>query len=303
MDALETTNNTDTPESQGSGQLSVEEAFFTSEEQPTVNNEIVGTPETQDTPAGDGANLNIEETQQSNDERRFQYWQSEADKAKNEIAQLKAQLNQQPQPQQAQPAPAEQKPVEEFPPAPEKPKAPVGFNRAEANEDPNSASAQYLNQLDEWRDDIIQYNSLKNEYQTALVSEQLQNQEKARQDEIKRAQAYQQQQQQVNQVHQRVQGEFGLTAEEATEFVQTMSSPESLTMDNLVQLYRMQKGSGQRVQTQPTGPSETFNQQARAQQVPSPMGVLPAKQNESTASSEDNIMDSMISGYKKSNPW
>jgi len=303
MDALETTNNTDTPESQGSGQLSVEEAFFTSEEQPTVNNEIVGTPETQDTPAGDGANLNIEETQQSNDERRFQYWQSEADKAKNEIAQLKAQLNQQPQPQQAQPAPAEQKPVEEFPPAPEKPKAPVGFNRAEANEDPNSASAQYLNQLDEWRDDIIQYNSLKNEYQTALVSEQLQNQEKARQDEIKRAQAYQQQQQQVNQVHQRVQGEFGLTAEEATEFVQTMSSPESLTMDNLVQLYRMQKGSGQTVQTQPTGPSETFNQQARAQQVPSPMGVLPAQQNESTTSAEDNIMDSMISGYKKSNPW
>ena len=85
--------------------------------------------------------------------------------------------------------------------------------------------------------------------------------------------------------------------------MQTMSNPESLTMDNLVQLYRMQKGSGQTVQTQPTGPSDTFNQQARAQQVPSPMGVLPAQQNESTASSEDNIMDSMISGYKKSNPW
>ena len=82
-----------------------------------------------------------------------------------------------------------------------------------------------------------------------------------------------------------------------------MSKPESLTMDNLVQLYRMQKGSGQTVQTQPTGPSETFNQQARAQQVPSPMGVLPAQQNESTVSAEDNIMDTMISGYKKSNPW
>jgi len=302
MDALETNQNTDTP-SQGSEQLSVEEAFFTSEEQPTVTNETVGTPETQETPAGDGSNLNIEQTQTENDERRFQYWQSEADKAKNENAKLKEQLNQQPQPQQAQPAPAEQKPVEEFPPAPEKPQAPVGFNRAEANEDPNSASAQYLNQLDNWRDDIIQYNSLKSEYQTALVSEQLQKQESARQDEIKRAQAYQQQQQQVNEVHQRVQGEFGLTADEATEFVQTMSKPESLTMDNLVQLYRMQKGSGQTVQTQQTGPSDTFNQQARAQQVPSPMGVLPAQQNESTQSTEDSIIDSMISGYKKSNPW
>ena len=303
MDALETNQNTDTPEEQGSGQLSVEEAFFTSEEQPKATSETVGTPETQDTPAGDGANLNIEQAQQSNDERRFQYWQSEADKAKNEIADLKAQLTQQPQPQQAQPAPAEQKPVEEFPPAPEKPKAPVGFNRAEANEDPNSASAQYLNQLDNWRDDIIQYNSLKSEYQTALVSEQLQQQEKARQDEIRRAQAYQQQQQQMNEVHTRVQGEFGLTADEATEFVQTMSKPESLTIDNLVQLYRLQKGSGQTVQTQPTGPSDTFNQQARAQQVPSPMGVLPAQQNESTASAEDNIMNTMINDYKKSNPW
>ena len=302
MDALETNQTSDTP-SQGSEQLSVEEAFFTSEEQPTATSETVGTPETQATPAGDGANLNIEKTQSENDERRFQYWQSEADKAKNEIADLKAQLTQQPQPQQAQPAPAEQKTVEEFPPAPEKPQAPMGFNRAEAMEDPNSASAQYLNKLDNWRDDIIQYNSLKNEYQTALVSEQLQKQEKVRQDEIKKQQAYQQQQQQMNEVHQRVQGEFGLTNEEATEFVQTMSRPDSLTIDNLVQLYRMQKGSGQTVQTQPTGPSDTFNQQARAQQVPSPMGVLPAQQNESTQSTEDSIIDSMISGYKKSNPW
>lgn len=303
MDALETTNNTDTPESQGSGQLSVEEAFFTSEEQNTGNSETVGTPEVQDTPAGDdSANLNIEQTQQSNDERRYQYWQSEADKMKNENEQLKAQLNQQPQ-QQAQPAPVEEKRAEEFPPAPEKPKQPMGFNRAEAMEDPNSASAQYLNQLDEWRDDIVQYNALKNEYQTALVAERLEKQEKVRQDEIKRQQAYQQQQAQMNEVHQRVQGEFGLSADEATEFVQTMSRPESLTIDNLVQLYRLQKGSGQTVQTQPTGPSDTFNQQARAQQVPSPMGVLPSQQNESTQSAEDSIMDSMISGYKKNNPW
>ena len=93
MDALETTNNTDTPESQGSGQLSVEEAFFTSEEQNTGNSETVGTPEVQDTPAGDdSANLNIEQTQQSNDERRYQYWQSEADKMKNENEQLKNEI-------------------------------------------------------------------------------------------------------------------------------------------------------------------------------------------------------------------
>ena len=117
------------------------------------------------------------------------------------------------------------------------------------------------------------------------------------------AQPTPEQQAQMNEVHQRVQGEFGLTADEATEFVQTMSRPESLTIDNLVQLYRIQKGSGQTAQTQPTGPSDTFNQQARAQQVPSPMGVLPSQQNEPSKSSEEQIMDSIISGYKKNNPW
>ena len=99
MDALETNQTSDTP-AQGSEQLSVEEAFFTSEEQPKATSELVGIPETQDTPAGDGVNLDIEKTQNENDDRRFQYWQSEADKAKNEIADLKAQLTQQPQPQQ-----------------------------------------------------------------------------------------------------------------------------------------------------------------------------------------------------------
>jgi hypothetical protein len=299
MDALETNQTPDTP-LQGSEQLSVEEAFFTSEEQ--QSNETVGTPETQETPTGDDSALNVEQTQTNNDERRFQYWQSEADKAKNENAQLKAQMQQANQPQQAE-APVKEKPVEQFPPAPEKPEAPMGFNRAEAMEDPNSASAQYLNKLDGWRDDITEYNALKTEYQTALVQERLDAQEKIRVDEIKRQQAYQQQQAQMNDIYQKVQGEHGLTAEEASGFMQTMSKPESLTMDNLVQLYRMQKGSGQTVQTQPTGPSDTFNQQARAQQVPSPMGVLPAQQNESTASAEDNIMDSMINGYKKNNPW
>ena len=301
MNELET-NQTDTP-SQGSEQLSVEDAFFASEEAQNVNSQAEGTP-VQDTPSGDGNSLNIEETQAKNDERRFQYWQSEADKVKNENSQLKAQMQQMVQTQQVQQPPAQQEPqTQEFPPPPAKPKVPAGFNRAEAMEDPSSASAQYLNELDNWRDDIIQYNGLKSEYQTALLNEQFEKQEERRANEIKRAQAYQYQQQQVKEIRNRVQGEYGLNDQEAVDFIKTMSNPESLTMDNLVQLYRMQKGSGQPVQTQPTGPSETFNQQARAQQVPSPMGVLPAQQNESTASAEDNIMDSMISDYKKSNPW
>tara|TARA_Y100000361_G_C11157684_1_gene345273 strand:+ start:578 stop:1477 length:900 start_codon:yes stop_codon:yes gene_type:complete len=299
MDANENNQNPDTPANQGSETLSVEEAFFTSEEQ-QAQQEVVGTP-TEGTPAGEEAQINTEVAQDKNDERRFQYWQSEADKAKNENAQLRAQVQQMSQAQQVNQAPVQEEKAEEFPPPPEKPKTPHGFNRAEALEDPGSKSAQYLNELDEWRDNIIQYNSLKSDYQAALINEQMQKQEDRRKTAIANQQAYQQQRAQMNEVYNRVQGEYGLSNEEATEFVQTMSSPESLTMDNLVQLYRMQKGSGQT--TQPAGPSDTFNQQARAQQVPSPMGVLPAQSNEQNVSQEEQIMDSIISGYKKNNPW
>ena len=298
----ETVNNqTDTPEPQGSEQLSVEEAFF-------QNTENEGNTSTeaplQDTPREE--DINVEQTQAKNDEKRFEYWQSQASKAANENAQLKAQFQQMAQMQQMQQQQQAEPPqqAEQFPAPPEKPEMPAGFNRGEANEDPNSSSAQYMNKLDKWRDDTIQYNALKSEYQTALVAEQLENQQAERVKEAQRFQAANQQRQQLNQVYQDVQGKHGLTPDEANEFIQTMSTPDSLTIDNLVQLYRMQKGSGQQQQTQaPAGPSPTFNQQARAQQVPSPMGVVPAQQNEPTASAEDNIMDTMISDYKKSNPW
>ena len=127
--------------------------------------------------------------------------------------------------------------------------------------------------------------------------------ESIRQENIKRAQHQQQVNQQVNQIYTQVQGEYGLNAEEAKSFVNEMAKPDSLSMDNLVELWRMKHGAGTQVSQQPAQPSDAFTQQQRAQQVASPMGVLPAQQSESTQKAEDSIMDSMISGYKKNNPW
>ena len=62
MEALETNQGTDTP-SQGSEQLSVEDAFFTGGETTTVN-EVIGTPE-KDTPIGEDAKLDVEGAQGS----------------------------------------------------------------------------------------------------------------------------------------------------------------------------------------------------------------------------------------------
>ncbi len=59
--------------------------------------------------------------------------------------------------------------MEEFPDAPEKPKKPSNFSRADAMEDPQSESAIYLDRSDEWRDDMDEYNRLYVEYQGAML--------------------------------------------------------------------------------------------------------------------------------------
>ena len=76
----------------------------------------------------------------SNDEKRYQYWQSTADKLKNENEQLRNSLAAQVQqaPQVAQPQEVAQPVEEEFPPPPEKPQRPRNFSREDAYADPNS---------------------------------------------------------------------------------------------------------------------------------------------------------------------
>ena len=132
--------NVDTPQ-EGSN-LSVEDAFFSD------NNE----GNTQQTISEDDAQnvVNQEVNNGPNDEKRFQYWQSQADKASNENQALKQQLNQkqthiaQTQQQQA----AVQKQSEEFPPPPPKHERPSGFNSAEAMEDTSSPSARYYDEVE-----------------------------------------------------------------------------------------------------------------------------------------------------------
>ena len=297
--------NVDTPE-QGSS-LSVEEAFFSNNDESATAATNTST-DVVDSVAPVQEDASPAEPTVNNEERRFQYWQSEADKAKNENQALKQQMNnmqatQQAMQQQAQQAPVQEQAAEVFPPPPPKPETPAGFSRAEAYEDPNSPSARYLDTVDAWRDDMAEYSQLKSDYNAAVVNEKMEAEDARRVENVKRAQAQQQVNQQVKAVYNQVQGEYGLNPQEAESFVKDMSKPDSLSMDNLVELWRIKQGSGAPVNTQPAQPSAVFTQQQRAQQVASPMGVLPAQQSGNNQSAEDSIMDSMISGYKKNNPW
>ena len=234
-----------------------------------------------------------------NDERRYQYWQSQAAKRENEVTQLRQQLEQTQQPQ----APVEEaKPKEEFPPPPEAPRKPSAFSYEEAMNDRQSESARYLNEKESWETDIRQYDTLRHQYDLAVMQEKLDKQNEYISTQETRREAQVQQGRQIKQISEHVQGHYGFTPDETQEFIKTMSNPESISMDNLVQLFRMNKAGGQ----QPTpnaGPSPTFQQMKNAQQIPSPMGVMPSQANQSTRSDEDSIMDDLITSHQSKNPW
>ena len=238
-----------------------------------------------------------QEKTQNNDENRYQYWQSQADKYKNELDALKQQQS------QAQPeAPVEQEAdVEEFPPPPEKPKRPRTYNREEAYADPNSESARYLDEVEEWRDNISEYNSLKTQYDNAIMQEKFDNIEKERVEAAKKQQASQQQAAQQAEIKSHVMANYGMSEVETNDFMQKMSDPASITIDNLVQLYRLQNGNSAKGNE---GPSPAFQQTKNAQQVPSPMGVMPSGQsNTDNQSFEDKVMDNLIGNFNSKNPW
>jgi hypothetical protein len=278
-----------------SNNISVEDAFFGTQEEAPAE----GQPSQEETVQTEAP----AEVDPTNDEKRYQYWQSRADKLQNEMTQMQQQMQQVQQPQQVQQQQYQEPAPEEFPPPPDRPMKPRNFSRAEAYSDPDSESARYLDDLDDWRAETDEYNSLKSDYNNALVQERIQGIEQQRLDEIKRKEAFQQQSRQAQEIDQYVQGHYGLSAEESKQFMQEMSDPKSLSMDNLVQLWRMKQSVGN-TEAPPVGqPSPAFQQTQNAQQVPSPMGVMPSSGGTTNQSDEDQIMDKILSNYNKNNPW
>ena len=242
-----------------------------------------------------------------NDPERYQYWQSQASKMENELNQIKTQqqmmqqnMMQQQQMQNAQPEPE----VQKFPDAPQRPTKPRNFSREDAYSDSSSESARYLDEVDEWRDNMEEYKDLRHQYDLAVMQDKMEKVEASRVEDIKRQQAYAKRREQIQQVDNLVQNKYGLSSEESKNFIREMSSNESLTMDNLVQLWRMRQGQGNPVGQPIQGnPSPTFQQTKRAQQIPSPMGVMPSTGQQAQGSTEDQIMDKMISDLDSKNPF
>ena len=195
--------------------------------------------------------------------------------------------------------PTSQEP-EEFPPPPDRPEQPAGFSREEAFSDPASASAQYMNAMEEWRDNMTKYNSLASQYQVAVMRESYDKKFKGL--EEKEAQRIEQvrAQKQVGEIREYVVANYDL-GDHVDDFITTMNDPKSINMDDLVGYYKYKNGlsAGSPAPT-PAQPSGNFNQVKRAQSVPTPMGVQPAQTNEAPDQTKD-FMDVLISNDKQKN--
>ncbi len=246
------------------------------------------------------------DAESNNDATRYQYWQSRASKLENQMDGMRDQQNQLMANQLQAPAPAQpEAPVQEtFPDAPAKPEKPRNYSREEAYSDPQSESAQYLDNVDEWRDSTEEYNQLRNQYDMAVMQEKIDGEKTLRTDAERQRNAQRAEYEQKTEISSHVQQKYNMGNEEAGAFIKQMSSPDSLTMDNLVQLWRLQRGSGapQNASAQ-SEPSAVFQQTQRAQQIPSPMGVMPGSSNQAQGSTEDQIMSGMITDFNSKNPW
>ena len=239
-----------------------------------------------------------------NDEVRYQYWQSQADKMRNERDQLQQQFNQvatQQATQEVQPEP-EVEAEPDFPAPPEKPQKPYNFSMDEAIADSSSESAKFVQAEQGWRDQMDEYKNLQFEYQMAMMQDEREKLRTDRQADIQRRDAETKQAEQLNGIRSQVMDQYKVDAQVADDFVRVMSAPSSISLDNLWKLYASDKGYSS-PQAPANKPSGEFQQVKRAQQVPASMGVMPSQTGQNEDSIEDKIIDSMITDYNKQNPW
>jgi hypothetical protein len=248
-----------------------------------------------------------EQTPEDNEQVRSTYWQSQADKLRNELEAKDNYIrNLQQQSREATPTTeVKEEPKEEFFPAPPgRPNKPRNFSREEAFSDARSESGQYMDDLEEWRDQMGEYNRLHSQWQIAKMQEtQQEYQEEVKQADLKR-QAIDNQTRETQQILGHVTEKYGMSQEEANDFMQKMSDPNSISMDNLVELYKMQKGIAP-AQPPVNTPSQEFTQVQRAQSVPRPMGISTGVNSQTSQQTDpvDELADWMINTHNNSSQF
>lgn len=229
------------------------------------------------------------------DSSQFQYWQSQADKKQAELNAMKEKLDaieakvNSPAQSTAEPEPKETGPVK-----PVKPTKPSNFDHSEALTDADSPSAKYMAARDAYVEDMTEY---------------IANIEQKRNEDVEKYQAQQRKVAQQQQLVRDLQANYGYTPDQSQDFLQKMSSPESLSLDNLVKLHQLDLGKSQQQVISTSPPDAQRKQQVMSERnqklsIPKPISTQPSVNMQSSKkSAEDQMMDSMLSDYKKRNPF
>jgi len=221
----------------------------------------------------------------------YKYWQSQADKRAAEVDLLKSQVTELMKAQTSTPA---EEPKEETPSIerPVKPRKPADYDHSEALADPESASGKYLGKQEQYLDNLATYMETVEVQRSNAMQKQMEEQ-----------QVQLRNQKLVNDL----QTHYGYDGQQAADFIDKMSKPDSLSLDNLVKLHKLGQGntSTQLSQVTPEAKQKqlTMSQRQEKLSIPTPIGVQPGANVQSSKSVEDKMMDSMIGNYKKKNPF
>ena len=253
-------------------------------EQPAIPNGEVPV----DTGVADTITQETQETSPRDDSTRFEYWQSQADKAKGELNALRQELeyyrsNTNPAEQssvsngqpQAYPQQGLQEPSLKEPTAPERPHS---YNEVDAYNDPQSESFKYRVAKESYRDKYMDFLTKKDQ---------------AREKEMQAQYQAQMQQQQTQMVQQQAMSHavnnFGWEQSKAMEFVRWSQNPENLTLDNLAKLFELRTNPNPVVKQR----TEEMQNQANRLSVPK-TAVVQTGQAEQPKSDEQMFSDALL---------
>jgi len=282
---------------------------------PTGGNESItneGLPTGQTAPIGSTVTpVQSEETVQTedpvvkDDPGRMEYWQSQADKEKNNSFKLKQELEyyqntlgpiarvieQNPKvldnienlnngtpPGQPVQAGQQSDPLTK-PVSPEKPHS---YNEVDAYNDPESDSFKYRVSHDQWRDNMLGW------YEHVDV---------ARQEHQKRLAQEQQTQTMVQNAHSYAMNQHGLDMNTATDFVRWAQNPSNITIDQLVRLYQMKDAPSQQ-QSQVQRKTEEMQTQQERLKVPRPT-VVQTGESAPQMSEEDSFSSALLANGRR----
>ena len=239
-----------------------------------------------------------EDSSSKEDSSRFEYWQSKYDQKASELNKTKEEMEkyervapiaeyieQNPDILKGvakslsgdSPSVAADSEQMASPKKPTRPAKPVNYDSSEAYMDPESASYKYREEVDNYRDEMIDYSEQAEQYRLRELE--------ARENQIRQAQQQYEAQKQSDGMRDELMGKYGYTPEKAQQFITYYSSPDSLTLDNLVRLDKMRSAPSQ-AEVEQRQKAESMKQKQGKLNVPPPAGVVSA-QSEPQVNEED----------------